>query len=140
MTVTDTFENTKTSEPVFFKTGVVIEPELEIPTIITKSLVFAPQEKFILSSDYKKLKVLADLFQRYPNASLEIRVYCESENDYAKNMELSEQRAKWLVSWFIKNGINKERFTFNGRGSIKDRENTGSHSTVAIRLFAPSPN
>ena len=124
----------------FFKTGLVIEPELEVPTIITKSLVFAPEEKFILSSDYKKLEVIADLFKRYPNANLEIRVYCESENDYAKNMELSEQRAKWLVGWFIKNGTKKERFTFNGRGSIKDRENTGSHSTVAIRLSTPSPS
>lgn len=138
LTVTDNFGNRATSKPVFFKTGVVIEPELVTPTIITKSLAFAPQEKFILSSDFMKLEVIGDFFQRYPDANIEVRVYCESEKDYAKNMDLSEQRAKWLVGWFIKNGINKERFTFNGRGSIKDRENTGSLTTVAIRLSAPS--
>ena len=48
------------------------------------------------------------------------------ENDYAKNMELSEQRAKWLVSWFIKNGIDKERFTFNGGQHQRPRKHRKS--------------
>lgn len=66
-----------------------------------------------------ELNGLVYLLLENESVKIEIGSHCDSRGDDAYNRELSVKRAKSVVQYLIKNGIDENRLTFQGYGESK---------------------
>ena len=91
--------------------------KLEIgKTIILKNIFYDFDKATLRVESTNELERLLKLLNEFPNLKIEISGHTDSKgaNDY--NMKLSENRAKAVVEYLIKSGINSDRLSYKGYG------------------------
>lgn len=63
-------------------------------------------------------KILA-VMQEYPQMKIDIRSHTDSRSSAKSNLILSDKRAKSIVSWLVKNGVDSTRLRGKGYGESK---------------------
>jgi len=76
------------------------------------------------------LRTVAELLQRYPDSTMEIRGHTDSSGNPDKNMELSMQRARACAQFIASQGINADRLKAYGYG---DSQPVAENNTSAGR-------
>ena len=66
-----------------------------------------------------ELMNLANYLKANPSLKIEVQGHTDSQGDAQKNMILSEQRAKAVYDFLLKEGITAERINYRGFGSLK---------------------
>jgi outer membrane protein OmpA-like peptidoglycan-associated protein len=94
---------------------VIESPVIEVPKNVTdemlgeyipKSVEFEQAKSEILAISYPELDKLAALLVNNPNRHLTIEGHTDYVGDPAKNLELSERRARAVAAYLIKKGGN----------------------------------
>lgn len=82
--------------------------------------VFFDIDKFDLKKESEvELDKLVELLQKNPTINIEISGHTDSDGDDAKNTTLSENRAKAVLDYLVKKGIDGKRLTSKGYGETK---------------------
>ncbi|MFO8054826.1 MAG: OmpA family protein, partial [Bacteroidales bacterium] len=66
-----------------------------------------------------ELKRVVRLMQMYPDLKIEISGHTDNIGEEAYNKELSVERAKTVVKYLVKEGIERQRLSYKGYGSAK---------------------
>ena len=82
--------------------------------------VFFKTNKFdLLSQSQAELNKLSDFLQDNASMKIELGGHTDDVGDIAKNQILSENRAKEVLDYLVKNGIEESRLAFKGYGASK---------------------
>ena len=84
-----------------------------------KNLFFKTDSLTILKQSFKELNQLVSYLERNQEIKIEIRGHSDNIGDEKYNIELSKNRAKAVMNYFISKGIKKSRLTYKGYGSLK---------------------
>ena len=82
-----------------------------------ESVVFGYQKSILSKFELYKLKKNLEIIKQNPKIKIHLTSYADHTGSYIKNIKLSEKRAKYIYKFFIKNGIAKERLTFDSKVS-----------------------
>ncbi len=85
---------------------------MRIPEIV----IFEPGAAEFKKSILPALKEMAALLKLYPKNSASVRGHTDSSGTRTANIALSKKRAFAVYKYFIQNGIEKERLTYEGAG------------------------
>lgn len=96
-------------------------------TLILENLNFQPGHHKLLPKSVPTLKQLLKVMQENPNLEIEIvgHICCESNKAIdgmdadTHKLELSYNRAKEIMEFLVKNGIDGERMTISGKGATQ---------------------
>lgn len=80
---------------------------------------FETGKDVIKASSFPVLQKVVDVMKKNPEFKLEIAGHTDNTGDEAKNMELSKARAKAVLDYLSKEGIQANRMTSNGFGQTK---------------------
>lgn len=75
----------------------------------------------LLPASYKELNLLLDILKRKKTTKIEVIGHTDSMGSTKHNLYLSEKRAKAVVDYLIKNGIDAERLSYKGMGSTNSK-------------------
>lgn len=70
----------------------------------------------LLEGSYAELNRAAKVMNDYPDMKVEIAGHTDDVGPAAKNLELSEKRARAVADYLISKGVDKSRFTVKGYG------------------------
>jgi outer membrane protein OmpA-like peptidoglycan-associated protein len=93
--------------------------EAEVLKKAFDNLEFATAKDIIKQESFASLDELAALMAKKPNWKLKISGHTDNQGDKAKNMKLSEKRAKAVMNYLISKGIAADRFKPLWFGSTK---------------------
>jgi len=65
------------------------------------------------------LKNILSILNAYPDWDIKITGHTDNVGPEESNKKLSTERAKAVMDWFIKNGIDSSRLTYEGKGSAE---------------------
>ncbi len=94
--------------------------------IVLKNIFFETGSATLKPASYPELERVTKLLEVYPNLKIEISGHTDNTGNDAFNQKLSKNRAKAVVDYLIKNGVQKSRLTYKGYGSS---EPVASNST-----------
>jgi outer membrane protein OmpA-like peptidoglycan-associated protein len=98
----------------------VIEPKPEKPkAVVLDNVVFEQSSYVLLSQSYPALNKLVEILKNIPDKKVEIAGHTDNVGDPRLNLALSENRAKVVGSYLIRNGIDESRITIRGYGGTK---------------------
>ncbi|MEX1002594.1 MAG: OmpA family protein [Crocinitomicaceae bacterium] len=101
---------------------LVVVPEA-IPVgfdIVLYNVKFAPgRTSFPNISENQDIAYLKQALDNDPQLTVEIGGYTDNSGNYSKNLQLSEQRAKFVYDHLIQSGYTADRITYKGYGSNK---------------------
>lgn len=105
-------------------------------TYIAKNIYFNTNKATLQNISYDPLNQLVDILNKYPNAKLTIEGYTDNTGTNAYNIELSENRAKTVLSYLVSKGIAADRLTAVGYGEEKPvaTNNTAEGRTLNRRV------
>ncbi|HLP32567.1 MAG TPA: OmpA family protein [Bacteroidia bacterium] len=104
--------NSPASQP--FLLDVPLKPIKAGQTVVLKN-VFFDTDKFDLKEESKaELNKLVSLLQSNPLTKIEISGHTDNQGNKAKNIALSQNRAKAVMDFLVSKGIAKERLTAKG--------------------------
>jgi outer membrane protein OmpA-like peptidoglycan-associated protein len=110
----------KTVEKVKPTIPAVIEPKPEKPkAVVLENVSFEQSSYVLLSQSYPALNKLVELLKTAPDKKVEIGGHTDNVGDARLNLSLSENRAKVVASYLIRNGIDENRITIRGYGGSK---------------------
>lgn len=81
------------------------------------NVLFETGKSTLKSSSYKELDELVELLKLKPELNFEIAGHTDNIGQDEDNLKLSENRAKAVMSYLIKSGINQNRMIAKGYGS-----------------------
>lgn len=84
--------------------------------IVLKNIFFDFNKYTLRSESSSELDRLVKLMEKYPKLKIEISGHTDNVGSETYNKTLSENRAKVVVDYLIKNGIAKNRLVFKGYG------------------------
>jgi outer membrane protein OmpA-like peptidoglycan-associated protein len=87
--------------------------------VILESVLFQTNKSVLLEQSFASLDKLADQLQTNKSIKIEVRGHTDNIGKEAKNKLLSEQRAKAVLNYLVSKGIDANRFTYNGLGSLQ---------------------
>lgn len=89
------------------------------------------------SSDLKKLSNLYKELKANPSLRIEVNAYADARNSDEYNLVLSGKRGDWVVAYFIKKGISKNRFIVNayGEAGLISQDNDALNRRAEIRVY-----
>ncbi len=93
---------------------------------IVESLLFDFNKWDIKSEFYPNLDQVVSILEKNPALKITIKGHTDNIGTKEYNMKLSEKRAKAVMEYFLKKGINKERLSSEGFGFTKP---VGTNST-----------
>ncbi|MCP4109745.1 MAG: OmpA family protein [Desulfobacteraceae bacterium] len=93
---------------------------------IVKNLLFDFNKWDIKSEFYKNLDQVVSILEKNPGLNITIKGHTDNIGTKEYNMKLSEKRAKAVMEYFLKKGINKDRLASEGYGFTKP---VGTNST-----------
>ncbi|MEX1001380.1 MAG: OmpA family protein [Crocinitomicaceae bacterium] len=98
---------------------------------------FNTNESKVKSSDQKKLADLLKLLKEHPEIEVEVNAYADARSSDEYNLVLSEKRGNWVVDYFLKQGIPKDRFIVNAYGETQlvDEEAHDLNRRAEIRIY-----
>lgn len=110
----------------FYKNPFTVNIEFDPPkTFVLDNVEFDFGKATLRPASYKTLDELADFLQRKSDEKIEIGGHTDNIGSEAKNKILSLERAKSIVSYLVAKGIDQERLTAKGYGSMEPiEENT----------------
>jgi outer membrane protein OmpA-like peptidoglycan-associated protein len=120
----EAIDNTSAStEPELIEEEVVnladtelIKPEEILPeqTFHIKPIFFSFDSYQLSDMAKKKLKVIKQLFEEFPDLSLEVRGHTDAMGPVAYNQYLSEMRAKAVIDYLIDLGVDETKLKYKG--------------------------
>ncbi len=92
----------------------IIEDSIKV--IFSGATFFDVGKTELLPSTYPLFKRFADVLNKYPNTHVLVLGHTDSGGDEAKNLSISESRAKSAMEELIKNGVSAARLSSWGMG------------------------
>lgn len=129
--VTDNPSNEKTTLPIVVGS-----------TIVLKDIYFEFDKNTLLQQSYKELVRLIDLLRENPKMKIEIQGHTDNQGSASYNQRLSEQRAKAVVDYLVRHGIEAKRLSYKGYGKespIADNateEGRATNRRVAFKVIS----
>lgn len=111
--------NTPEKQPVDVQTSFEENQIKKGSTIILHNIFFEFDKSTLLQQSYNELQRLLSLLHHYPTMKIMIIGHTDSKGEAVYNMRLSESRAKAVVEYLIKKGIDTKRLQWKGRGSFE---------------------
>ena len=101
-------------------------PLVKGDVIVLEKIYFDLDSHELLPISYLELNKLRLIFHYHPGLQVEIHGHTDSQGGHEYNMGLSKRRAKSVVQYLRKMGVEKERLNFKGFGRTKpiDTNNT----------------
>ena len=100
--------------------GFQLSIELNKPaigeTVVLKNIFFDVNKYELKSESFTELNKLIDLLNKNAKFRIEIGGHTDNTGDKGSNIILSENRAKSVYDYLIKNGIQASRLAFKGYG------------------------
>ena len=93
--------------------------ERNLLMVNTRSIYFDKDEFEIRKDAEEVLEKVLNLFNKYPKLIIEVGSHTDSRADDAYNIELSDNRAKASIAWFVNNGIEPARIFGKGYGETQ---------------------
>lgn len=94
--------------------------KVEVGNQITLNNIFFEFQKSELNMEsISELNRLVDLMKTYPTLKIEVAGHTDNIGGEEYNLKLSQDRAKAVVDYLVKNGISASRLTFIGYGLTK---------------------
>lgn len=81
-----------------------------------KNVYFATGKYSLLAKSFKPLNDVVKIMSEHPELNLDISGHTDNTGDAAKNQTLSENRAKAVLDYLVKKGVNTSRITSAGYG------------------------
>ncbi len=97
---------------------IPLQPIKKGSAIVLKNIFFDIGKYDLKTESNAELEKLIDLLNQNPKMQIEIGGHTDNVGDENYNQSLSENRAKAVYDYLIKNGINKERLTYKGYGEL----------------------
>ncbi|MES2761769.1 MAG: OmpA family protein [Bacteroidota bacterium] len=95
------------------------EPIIKDSSFIFKNVLFKSNEALILASSYSELDLLLKYLEEYPQTHIEIVGHTDNTGNEKLNKKLSAQRARSVSDYLAEKGIDKDRISYTGYGSLK---------------------
>lgn len=86
-------------------------------TIVLENIFFDTDKSLLLQQSYKELNQLLTILQEHPGMRIEIGGHTDSRGSNDHNLRLSENRAKAVVDFLTRKGIDPKRLQYKGYGS-----------------------
>jgi len=84
-------------------------------------IYFKTSEALLLSESFKELDELLKYLIKNPKINIEVLGHTDNVGNKSSNQLLSENRAKSVAGYLIKNGIEPSKITYKGYGSSKPK-------------------
>lgn len=91
-------------------------------SMVLQHIYFNVGESTLLPESYPYLDKIVQTLQEKPEIDIEISGHTDNTGIEKDNMQLSRARAKAVVDYLIKHGINQERLSYKGLGSLQPIE------------------
>ncbi len=121
-------ERYKPGEPVILEVPL---QKIEVGNKVILKNIFFDSNKFEIKEESRpELAILIDFLSENPGVKIEIRGYTDNIGNDQSNLILSQNRAKAVYNYLIKEGVNTERLTFKGFG---EKEPVADNNTISGR-------
>lgn len=84
--------------------------------VVMKSIFFETGKANIKEESFTQLSAACDFMKENPSLTIEVSGHTDNVGSLASNLRLSEARAKAVVDYMVKQGIEKVRLTYKGYG------------------------
>lgn len=95
------------------------QPLTKGSVIVLRNIFFDFDKSTLLQQSYKELQGLLSLMKKHPSMKVQIIGHTDNQGSVTYNMRLSENRAKAVVDYLIKRGIDAKRLQYKGRGAYE---------------------
>ncbi len=85
-------------------------------TVRLRNIFFETDKSELLPQSFKELDKLTQVLREYPNMTIEVRGHTDSQGNFRYNIKLSEERAKAVVNYLARFGIEPSRLRSKGFG------------------------
>ncbi|MEE1944149.1 OmpA family protein [Pedobacter sp. KR3-3] len=100
----------------------ILMDKIKVGGEVTMHNIFFDTNKYeLLPASMVELNLLTELLKNNENVAIEIQGHTDNVGDAKMNEKLSENRAKAVYDFLVKNGIAAKRLTFKGYGETKPR-------------------
>lgn len=116
------------TEPVVYKEEITeVAPTLEVGESITLKNVFFQTGKYtLLEISIVELDKVVQMMNEHSTMCIELGGHTDNVGKADFNQKLSEQRAKAVYDYLIKNGVQAERLSYKGYGSSQPVGDNGT--------------
>jgi outer membrane protein OmpA-like peptidoglycan-associated protein/Tol biopolymer transport system component len=112
-------KNSDANKPLEFE---ILLDKINVGSNVMLNNVFFDTNKYeLLPASLIELNLLTELIKSHPNIVIEIQGHTDDVGDVKANQKLSENRAKAVYDFLIKNGIESKQLTFKGYGESKPK-------------------
>ena len=87
--------------------------------VVLKNILFETGKSLLTAGSYTELDHLLNIMRENPLMKIEISGHTDKTGSEPLNFKLSEARAKAVVDYMVKNGIDRTRMEFRGYGSLQ---------------------
>lgn len=115
------FELNKTSSDQPYEIEILLEKIKVGSKVVLQNIFFETNQFELLPASVAELNILIELLKNNPNISIEIQGYTDNVGEVKMNEKLSENRAKAVYDFLIRNDIAPKRLTFKGYGETQAR-------------------
>lgn len=108
-------------QPVEYKEEITeVVPTLEVGQVVTLNNVFFQTGKYaLLEVSIVELDKVVEMMKANPTMRIELGGHTDNVGNAAANQKLSEQRAKSVYDYLVKQGIASDRLSFKGYGDTQ---------------------
>lgn len=98
---------------------------------------FNTNETAVKKEDFQKIDRIYNLMKEHKELNLSVSAYADAVASNEYNFALSQKRAAWIVSYLVKKGIKKNRFTSNayGENELIDPNNNAINRRAELRIY-----
>ena len=101
------------------KNGDDQDANFSLIEIVLPIIYFEFDRSYVNTKEKVKLDELAALLKELPNTKLEVNAHTDSKGSNAYNLMLSERRAKSVIDYLIKTGIDRARLEGTWEGEMR---------------------
>ena len=112
--------------------NVVLQPIATGSKIVLNNLFFDSNKAKIRKESFSELDKIYKLLKEKPDIKAEVSGHTDNKGDDKLNTKLSQSRAKAVMDYLVKKGINKSRLTAKGYG--KDQPVTSNDTDAGRQL------
>jgi outer membrane protein OmpA-like peptidoglycan-associated protein len=105
-------------------------PPPDIFNGVIRGINFEPASAQLTVESYKVLDDVADILLKYAYIRVEVQGHTDSDGPDAANLDLSARRARSVVEYLIKRGVDPDRLEYVGYGESKP---LGPNSSKALK-------
>lgn len=87
--------------------------------VVLNNILFETGKSILTAGSYTELDRLLSIMKENAQIKIEISGHTDNTGSSALNTKLSEARAKAVVDYLVKNGIDQTRMSFKGYGSLQ---------------------